>query len=87
MDSDEMTNPVVDQKRNELLTYIERELVDEPAVQAVIAIGSVATGLARADSDFADEILVALNAPGLDYQGYQLRGALLSRCFHAMIDK
>jgi hypothetical protein len=33
------------------MVFIERELVPEPAVQAVIGIGSVASGLARPDSD------------------------------------
>jgi GNAT superfamily N-acetyltransferase len=39
------------QKRQDLLTFIERELASEAAVQAVIGIGSIATGLARPDSD------------------------------------
>ena len=33
------------------MVFIERELVPEPAVQAVIGIGSIASGLARPDSD------------------------------------
>jgi hypothetical protein len=33
------------------MVFIERELVPEPAVQAVIGIGSITTGLARPDSD------------------------------------
>ena len=33
------------------MAFIERELVPEPAVQAVIGIGSIASGLARPDSD------------------------------------
>ncbi len=38
-------------KRQDLTIFIERVLVPEPAVQAVIAVGSVASGLARVDSD------------------------------------
>jgi hypothetical protein len=38
-------------KRQDLMVFIERELVPEPAVQAVIGIGSIASGLARPDSD------------------------------------
>ncbi len=33
------------------MNFIEIELAREPAVQAVIGIGSIASGLARADSD------------------------------------
>ena len=33
------------------MVFIERELVPEPAVQAVIGIGSIVSGLARPDSD------------------------------------
>ena len=33
------------------MVFIERELVPEPAVQAVVGIGSIASGLARPDSD------------------------------------
>lgn len=43
--------PATQQKRKDLLTFIERVLVDEPAVQAVVGIGSIATGHARPDSD------------------------------------
>ena len=39
------------QKRQELTDFIERELVPELAVQAVIGTGSIASGLARPDSD------------------------------------
>ena len=39
------------QKRQDLMTFIERELAPEPSVQAIIGIGSVATGLARPNSD------------------------------------
>src|SRR5512136_401658 len=38
------------------MVFIERVLVPEPAVQAVIGIGSIACGLARPDSDI-DAIL------------------------------
>ena len=38
-------------KRQQLMAFIERVLAPEPAVQAVIAVGSVASGLARPDSD------------------------------------
>jgi len=46
-----MITPAAVRKRRELMTFVERELVPEPAVQAVMGIGSVATGLARPDSD------------------------------------
>jgi hypothetical protein len=46
-----MTTPATIRKRQELMTYVEREVKPEPAVQAVVAVGSVATGLARPDSD------------------------------------
>lgn len=39
------------QKRQEFISFIECELAPETAVQAVIAVGSVASGLARQDSD------------------------------------
>jgi len=43
-------------KRQDLMMFIERVLAPEPAVRAVIGIGSIATGLARLDSDI-DAIL------------------------------
>ena len=46
-----MTTPATIQKRQELMNFIERELLPEPAVQAVIGTGSIASGLARPDSD------------------------------------
>ena len=46
-----MTNMIIEQKRNELMIFIQQEVINEPAVQAVVAIGSIATGLARPDSD------------------------------------
>jgi hypothetical protein len=39
------------QKRQDLMLFIAHELVSEPAVQAVVGIGSLASGLARPDSD------------------------------------
>lgn len=39
------------QKRQDLKTLVERVLEPEPAIQAVIGVGSIATGLARPDSD------------------------------------
>ncbi len=39
------------QKRQDLMSFIERILAHEPAVQAVVGIGSIASGLARPDSD------------------------------------
>ena len=44
------------QKRQELMDFIELVLAPEPAVQAVIGIGSIASGLSRFDSDI-DAIL------------------------------
>jgi hypothetical protein len=46
-----MITPATLQKRQELMHFIELELAPEPAVQAVIGIGSIASGLARPDSD------------------------------------
>jgi hypothetical protein len=46
-----LTTAATTQKKQDLMTFIERELVPEPAVQAVIGIGSIASGLAQPDSD------------------------------------
>lgn len=46
-----MATPATIQKRKDLMGFIERELMPEPAVQAVIGTGSIANGLARPDSD------------------------------------
>lgn len=46
-----MATPATVQKRQNLMNFIERELVPEPAVQAVVGTGSIANGLARPDSD------------------------------------
>ncbi len=46
-----MTTPATILKRQVLSNLIELELAPEPAVQAVIGIGSIASGLARVDSD------------------------------------
>jgi predicted nucleotidyltransferase len=43
--------PATEVKRKELLTFIERELRPVTAVQAVIGIGSIATGRMHPDSD------------------------------------
>jgi predicted nucleotidyltransferase len=43
--------PATEAKRNELLSFIERVLQPEPSVQAVIGIGSIATGRSRPGSD------------------------------------
>ena len=43
--------PATLRKRRDLTAFVERVLAPEPAVQAVIAIGSVANGRARPDSD------------------------------------
>ena len=46
-----MATPATFQKRRDLMLFIQRVLAPEPAVQAVIGIGSIASGLARPDSD------------------------------------
>ena len=46
-----MTTSATLRKRQELMDFIGLELSPEPAVQAVIGIGSIANGLARPDSD------------------------------------
>lgn len=43
--------PAMEAKRKELLTFIGRVVKPEPAVQAVIGIGSIATGRIGPDSD------------------------------------
>jgi hypothetical protein len=44
-------NTATERKRMELATFIQREVIAEPSVQGIVVIGSVATGLAREDSD------------------------------------
>ncbi len=51
-----MATEATAQKRQDLRTFIELEVANEPSVQAVIGIGSIANGLARPDSDI-DAIL------------------------------
>jgi len=46
-----MASPATIQKQKDLMVFISRELAHEPAIQAVIGIGSIASGLARPDSD------------------------------------
>ncbi len=46
-----MVTPATELKRRQLLAYIESELEPHTAVKGVVAIGSLATGLARPDSD------------------------------------
>jgi hypothetical protein len=46
-----LTTSATTQKRQDLMAFIEHELASEPAVQAVIGIGSLASGFARPDSD------------------------------------
>ena len=46
-----MITPATTRKRQDLMAFIERVLAPEAAVQAVIGIGSIATGRARPDSD------------------------------------
>jgi hypothetical protein len=43
--------PATEAKREELLTFIERVLEPEPSVQAVVGIGSIATGRMQSHSD------------------------------------
>ena len=44
-------NPATQSKRKELSTFIQQEVIRETSVQGVVVIGSVAKGIARADSD------------------------------------
>lgn len=44
-------NTATKRKRTELLKFIQQEIVPEACVQGVVAIGSVAKGIARDDSD------------------------------------
>lgn len=44
-------NAATEKKRAELATFIQRMAVAEPSIQGAVAVGSVATGLARPDSD------------------------------------
>jgi hypothetical protein len=44
-------NTATERKRMELTTFIQQEVIAEPSVQGIVAIGSVATWLAREGSD------------------------------------
>ena len=44
-------NPETKRKRTELSGFIQQEVVPEPSIQGMVVIGSVAKGIARADSD------------------------------------
>jgi len=44
-------NPATKTKRSELSRFIQQEVITETSVQGVVVIGSVAKGIARADSD------------------------------------
>ena len=44
-------NEITQKKREELELYIEKEILTDTAVQGIVVIGSVAKGIARADSD------------------------------------
>ena len=44
-------NPATNSKRTELARFVQQEIIIEPSVQGVVVIGSVAKGIARADSD------------------------------------
>jgi predicted nucleotidyltransferase len=46
-----MVTEATGRKREELLDFIGRKLAPQPAVRAVVGIGSIANGRARADSD------------------------------------
>src|SRR5262245_15080821 len=54
-----MTRAILEQKRHELLRFIQQEIVAETAVQALIAIGSLATGTPRPDSDIDAVVFLA----------------------------
>jgi len=56
---DKLITSATTQKRQDLMDFIERELVSEPAVKAVIGIGSLSSGLARPDSDI--DAIIFLN--------------------------
>ena len=51
--------PATRQKRSQFLQFIEKVLLPETAVQAVVGIGSIATGRMRPDSDI--DIILFLN--------------------------
>ena len=51
-------NTATEKKRRELSTFIQREVVAEPSVKGVIAVGSVARGIARPDSDIDAVVLL-----------------------------
>lgn len=46
-----MTTPATAQKRRDLRHFIDTVVVPAPAIQGVVAIGSLASALARPDSD------------------------------------
>lgn len=46
-----MVTAATERKREQLLDFIDRKLAPHPAVRAVVGVGSIASGLARPDSD------------------------------------
>lgn len=46
-----MVSPATEHKRQQLVDFVTRKLAPEPAVRAVVAVGSLSTGVARPDSD------------------------------------
>ena len=44
-------NPATNRKRTELAGFVQQEIISETSIQGVVVIGSVAKGIARADSD------------------------------------
>lgn len=52
-------NPATNRKRTELSKFIQQEIIKETSVQGVVVIGSVAKGIARADSDIDAVIFLA----------------------------
>jgi hypothetical protein len=52
-------NSATKRKRTELSAYIQRKIIPEPVVQGIVAIGSVAKGIARDDSDIDAVVFLA----------------------------
>lgn len=77
-----MITPATLEKRQQLLDFIECELAPQAAVQAVIGIGSIASGLARPDSDI--DALVFFDPLDLHIVPAEFTWRPTDRTFHNM---
>jgi predicted nucleotidyltransferase len=77
--------PSTAKKRTQLLNFIEQELKGESAVKAVIGLGSIATGLARPDSDI--DAVIFLDPLDLYIVPAEFRWRPSDRTFHSIFSK